>query len=180
MAEPTVKGVFILQTLKMLRDRLDRAAFAAFEKDVGVEFKTLNMSYFKDYPITLQNRVEEAAARALWGRDDDAIFFEFGKLSFETLASSAIGRTLLALVGRNPKKMALSAGRLVNAVTSGLEFEVHEVNDRQVSFRFRNNPYRPPGWQGVLDAAIHHTGATPNIRIVQHGGRDTEYLIEWE
>ena len=62
----------------------------------------------------------------------------------------------------------------------GTQIETRELGPKELSFRFRNNPYRPLGWQGVIDATLEHAGVVPKVRIKNHGGLYTEYLISWE
>lgn len=175
----TIKGFIVARLLDLVRDRLSEEEFAELEKDLGVEYKTLKMAYFKDYPVELQLKTEERVAEILWDRSDDGAFYKFGRMNFETFASSAIGRTTLALVGGDAKRLIKASIRLISTVMGGIKIDVEDRGPREISFRFRNNPYRPLGWQGVIDAAIEHAGETPQVKIVNRGPGDTEYLVSW-
>ena len=75
--------------------------------------------------------------------------------------------------------MLASAGRMIEAVAKGMETEIQKLDERKYSFRFRNNPYRIQGWQGLLESCLRHTGVEPKTEVKSHGARDNEYIFEW-
>ncbi len=179
MDQVTIKGFIIANLLDLVRGKLSEQEFACLEEDLGVSYKSLKLAYFKDYPVEVQIRTEEKVAQILWQRSDDGAFYKFGRMNYETFAKSAIGRTALALVGKNPKRIVKASVRLMSTVMKGMKIEFEDRGENEISFRFRNNPYRPLGWQGVIDAVLESAGVTPEVTIIKHGPTDTEYLVTW-
>lgn len=179
MSEITVKAFVLARLMEFAREGLGEEDFARLEEEVGISLRTLRLAFFKDHPVSLQIKMEEGIARALWNRTDDGAFYEFGKMNFTTFAQSTIGKATLAMTGRNPKKFLEASIRLMGTVMGGMKTETKSITDRKFSFRFHNNPYRPLGWQGVIDAAMEHVGVDAHVRTIRHGSEDTEYIIEW-
>lgn len=179
MDQVMIKGFIIANLLDLVRGTMSEADFADLEEELGVSYKTLKLAYFKDYPVEIQVRTEEKIAQILWQRTDDGAFYEFGRMNYETFAKSAIGRTALGLVGQNPKRILKASVRLISTVMKGIKIEIVDRGENEISFRFRNNPYRPLGWQGVIDAGLESAGVTPEVKIIKHGPKDYEYLVTW-
>ena len=179
MDQVMIKGFIIGNVLDLVRGTMSASDFADLEAELGLSYKTLKLAYFKDYPVEIQLRAEEKVAQILWHRSDDGAFYKFGRLNFEAFAKTAIGRTALALVGKDPKRLVKASIRLMSTVMKGMKIEVEDRGEDSISFRFRNNPYRPLGWQGVIDAVLESAGVTPEVKIVKHGPTDTEYLVTW-
>ena len=180
MAGITIKAFILARLLDLAKSRLSPEEFGKLEADLGVQHRSLKLAFFSDHPVELQIKIEERLAPVIWGRSDDQAFYQFGRQNFETFAASAVGRTLLALTGKDPKRIVMTSLGILSRVLSGAKIDVTDKGPGEVSFRFRNNPYRPLGWQGVIDATLEHAGVTPKVRLVQHAGGDTEYLITWE
>lgn len=179
MDQVVIKGFIIANLLDLVRGTMTEADFASLEEELGISYKTLKLAYFKDYPVEIQVRTEERIAEILWKRSDDGAFYKFGRMNYETFSKSAIGRTALALVGQNPKRIVKASVRLMSTVMKGMKIETVDKGENAVSFRFRNNPYRPLGWQGVIDAVLESAGVTPEVTIVKHGPKDHEFLVTW-
>jgi uncharacterized protein (TIGR02265 family) len=176
----TVKAFILARLLDLAKEKLSPDELAKLEADLGVQHRLLKVAFFSDHPVELQIRLEERLAPVVWGRSDDQAFYLFGRQNFETFAASAVGRTMLALTGKDPKRIVMTSLGILSRVMNGAQIEVVDRGPRDVSFRFRNNPYRPLGWQGVIDATLEHAGVKPKVQLIQHGGGDTEYLISWE
>jgi len=179
VADVTIKGFIIARLLDMVKEQLSEEEFKALQDEVGIDYKSLKLSFFRDYPVDLQLAVEARIAKILWNRTDDGAFYEFGRYNFQSFSQSTIGRATLAMLGKDPKKMVKASIRLMSTVMGGIVIEVEDRGETEISFRFRNNPYRPLGWQGVIDAALQHAGVTPQVQIIEHGRQDTEYLVSW-
>lgn len=179
MDQVMIKGFIIANLLDLVRGTMTEADFSDLEEELGVIYKTLKLGYFKDYPVEIQVRAEERIAQILWQRTDDGAFYEFGRMNFESFSKSAVGRTALALVGQNPKKIIKASVRLMSTVMKGMRVESEDRGENEISFRFRNNPYRPLGWQGVIDAVLESAGVTPEVKIIKHGPKDHEFLVTW-
>lgn len=179
MAEITVKAFVLARLLEMARERLSPDAYQKLQDDVGLTVKELKLAFFKAHPVSVQNRLEDVLALALWNRSDDGAFYEFGKMNFNTFAESTIGKATIAMTGRDPRKFLQASIRLMSTIMSGMKTEITALGEKSFSFRFYNNPYRPLGWQGVIDAAMEHCGVEHRVRTIRHGGADTEYIIEW-
>ncbi len=179
MAEITVKAFVLARLMEFAREGLGEQDFTRLEQEVGVTLRNLRLAFFKDHPVSLQVKIEEGIARALWNRTDDGAFYEFGKMNFTTFAHSTIGRATLAMTGRDPRRFLEASIRLMGTVMSNMHTETKPLGERQFSFRFFNNPYRPLGWQGAIDAAMEHVGVDTRVRTIRHGANDTEYIIEW-
>ena len=180
MAEVTVKAFVLARLLELARDGLSADSFAKLEADVGLTLKSVKLAFFKAHPVSVQNKLEDNIAKALWNRTDDQAFHQFGKMNFDTFATSTIGKATIAMTGRNPRRFMKASIRLMSTVMTGMKIEITDLGERKFSFRFFNNPYRPLGWQGIIDAAMEHCGVTHTVRTILHGGEDTEYIIQWE
>ncbi len=180
MAEITVKAFVFARLLEMARDGLTEDAYAKLEGDIGLTLREVKLAFFKAHPVSLQNKLEECMAKALWNRTDDGAFHQFGKMNFDTFAESTIGKATIAMTGRNPRRFMKASIPLMSTIMTGMEIEITALEENKFSFRFFNNPYRPLGWQGIIDAAMEHCAVKHTVRTILHGGSDTEYIIEWE
>jgi uncharacterized protein (TIGR02265 family) len=179
MSGITIKAFILARLLDLAKEKLSPEEFAGLEAELGVQHRSLKLGFFSDHPVELQIKVEERLAPLVWGRSDDQAYYLFGRQNFETFAASAVGRTLLALTGKDPKRILMTSLHILSRVMTGAKIEVSDRGPKDVSFRFRNNPYRPLGWMGVVDATLEHAGVRPTVRLLDHGGGDTEYLISW-
>lgn len=177
--EITVKGFIIAKTMELAREELDAAAFATLEQAVGATYKSLKSAFFTDYPVALQMKVEEKVCEAVWGEPYATAVYRIGRLNFTSFKDSAIGRTALAFLGKDPRKIVLATVKLVSKVVSGLIIDVEERDRHEFALRFRNSPHIPLGWKGTVDAALEHAGVTPDVRILTHGHHDFEIVVGW-
>lgn len=179
MADVMVKGFIIARTLELIKEHLDAESFAALENELGVSLRRLKVTFFNDYPVALQFAVEERASQILWHESYDSAAYRIGRLNFTSFRESTFGRTAMAMVGKDPKKLVRGTVRLIAAVTSGLVIDVTEKGEKEFSVRFRNAPHRPMAWKGTIDAALESTGIAPDVRIVNHGVNNNEFVITW-
>ena len=133
MDQVMIKGFIIGNVLDLVRGTMSASDFAALEEELGLSYKALKLSYFKDYPVELQIRAEEKVAQILWQRSDDGAFYKFGRLNFEAFAKTAIGRTALALVGKDPKRLVKASIRLMSTVMKVPPEVLHSECSRRVT-----------------------------------------------
>ena len=176
----TLKGFILAPHMERLKAALSEDEFAKVEAELGVTLKSLKLSFFKDFPVELQNSMEAKLAEVVYGKRHAEAAFDIGHSNFETFSQSAIGRTTLALIGRDPKKMVKATIRLLSTVMKGMDVVVNDRQDEAFSVRFRNNPHPVQGWHGVIAGALEYAGVKPRIKIVEHTRSDTEYVIDWE
>ena len=176
----TLKGFILAPHMERLKAALSDEEFARVEQELGVTHRALKLSFFKDYPVELQNALEAKLAELVYKRRHEEVAYHIGHLNFETFSQSAIGRTTLALIGKDPKKMVKATIRLLSTVMSGMEVVVNDRQGEAFSVRFRNNPHPVQGWRGVISGALEYAGVTPRVTVVEHGRRDTEYMIAWQ
>ena len=149
------------------------------EQDLGVSLRKMKMAFFSDYPVELQIAVEERVCKVLWNEDYDTAVYKIGRINFESFSKSAIGRTSLAMLGKDPKRLLKATARLMKTVVSGMVLDVEERGETAYSLRFRNSPHRPLGWKGTIDAALDQAGVKADVEIINRGLNDNEFLVSW-
>ena len=180
MSDVTIKGFIIARLLDLAKEQMSAEDFAALEQEVGVEARTLRLSFFRDFPVEVQFAVQEKLAPYLFQSKYDAeAARKFGRLNFDTFRSSGIGRATLALVGKDPKRLLRASMRLVGTVVNGMTIDIEDRGEKEMSLRFRNIPYPPTEWVGVIEGAVEHAGGRPLVKIEVHSRSDVEYGVSW-
>jgi len=170
-----VKGVFINSTLDEIQKKGSEKEIESLKEKIG----SLKLSPFKSYPVFIQKEAERALCQILYGHDDENANFEFGKKSFRSFAESNIGKVMLALFGKDSKALVCNIERLYNTVTSGIEIEVKELEEKKYSVRFYNDPYDLRGTEGVLAGGLEYLGIDANVKFINHGKNDHEFILKW-
>ena len=176
----TLKGFILAPHMDRLKEALSDEEFARVEEELGVTRKALKFSYFKDYPVELQNSIEGKLAEVIYKKPHSEVAYDIGYLNFETFSQSAIGRTTLALIGKDPRRMVKATIRMLSTVMRGMDVVVNDQDDEQFSVRFINNPHPLQGWRGVICGALDFAGVKPKVGIIEHSRHDTEYTIDWD
>jgi len=172
--EITVKGLFILQTLKILEDK-----FPTETKEIQEKLQLTNIQPLNEYPVRYQVDLEAAGVKLLFPNLGDEGYVEFGKLSFHSFASNLVGKILLTLAGKSIKTLLLSSPRFWGAMTKGLDIETKELSENAVSIRFHNNPYTMQGLKGLFMEGLQYFKINGTVEGKIFSQNDHEYIISW-
>lgn len=138
---------------------------------------------FFSYPVADYLRIAWEAADRLEGRfgSIDAVWEELGRRTVRGFLSSALGRTIYALAGRDPR-------RFVSAGPAGYRSAV-SYGERTVEFRgaarahmvFRRDFMVPAFHRAVMLAALEASDAkNPRVEARAISLLDSEYDLAWE
>jgi len=172
----TIKGVFLKNLVKVVEKQKGPEGRVQLEEKFG----DLNFSAFKDYSFECFGKIVASVCKVMYGENSPQAQFEIGKLMFEIYNKSVIGKTMFSLLGTNPKRAALGAGRAMNTVTSGLDIEIADLGPKKVKLRIKNDSQHIRHYEGVWAASAEMLNLKAKITARELAPEDHEYIVEWE
>jgi uncharacterized protein (TIGR02265 family) len=173
----TVRGLIFNSAFKVISELAGSGAAVACDP-AG---RGLRTDYFS-YPVTDYLRVAFAAADRLERElgSVDAVFFRLGFRATYDELDSLLGKTLAAIVGRDPRRLIANAANGYHATVSYGTRTVEWLGERSARLVFRRDFLVPAFHCGVLTGAVEAMGG----RDVKVSGRelaflDSEYELSW-
>ena len=172
----TIKGVFLKSLVDLVKKKKGQEGIEALEKAYGSDLKFHSV---QNYPMETEIKLIRAAMTVVYGKYEEDLEWEFGKLTFTTYADSLIGKTMFSLLGKEFRKIALNADRVINTVTGNLIIEVEDLAINKVRVRIGNCPHHIGHFGGVFMGAIESFGYKPKVETEVLGEGDYNYFLEW-
>ncbi len=174
----TSRGLSFNRVFQLVREQLDDEA----ARRCDPERKGARVDFFH-YPVADYLRVAWDALDLLEPRlgGVDAVWARLGRNTIGGFLSSALGRTLFALSGRDPRRV-VSAGPsgYRSAVTYG-ERTLRWLGERHARFSFRRDFIVPAYHRAIILTALEATEArNPTVDVTVLGLLDSDYEIRWE
>lgn len=174
----TSRGLNFNTLFTLVRETLDdRAAKACDPQGKGSRVD------FFSYPVAEYLRIAWAAADRLEPSlgSVDAVWRELGRRTVTGFLASAIGRTVFAMAGRDPRKVVSAGPAGYRTAVSYGERKVEWLGDRHARLSFSRDFMVPQFHVAVLETALE---ATEAVRPVVEGREaaflETIYDIRWE
>lgn len=174
----TSRGLNFTRLFDLVRDHLgDEAARACdpLRKGSRVDFFS--------YPVADYLRIAWDAADRLEGKlgSVDAVFEELGRRTVTGFLSSALGRTIYALAGRDPRRFVAAGPAGYRSAVSYGERSVEWTGERSARMRFKRDFMVPAFHRAVMIAALEAAEArNPRVAGRATGLLDSEYELSWE
>jgi len=175
MPEDTTVGFFLKHFIDYLEEKKGKSGVLELEKRVG----DINFSAFKNYLIEKELEVRKAIMEIIDGKETAEGNFRFGEIVFESYVESVIGKTMLALAGKDIKKLAKSLQKIFDTVNAGIKVKVEDLDKNKMKLTFYGNRLPIKHYEGVLSAALKHFGHQEKILCNEISSGDYEYIIEW-
>jgi uncharacterized protein (TIGR02265 family) len=173
----TVRGIVFNAAFALLRELAGQPA--ARECDPA---GTGRRSEYFSYPVADYLRLAWAGADRLGERlgGADAVFWELGARAAGRWLDSALGRTLAAIAGTDPRRLVTNTATGYRNVVSYGTRTVEWLAPRHARIRFERDFLVPPFHCGVLVTALDRMGHVP----VRADGRsrgllESEYDVTW-
>jgi uncharacterized protein (TIGR02265 family) len=173
--EPKVKGVFLKSLVDVVKKQKGPNGLERLRNEYGqIDFRG-----FSDYPLKDQARLNKIASKIIFGSYSPQAEYEFGRLSFKTYLDTIIGRTMFALIGADPLKIAKALPKILGAVMTGVTILIEEVGPLKVKITMQNIPFHIRHYEGACAAAAEHFGYKAKILSTLLPNQDFQYLVEW-
>jgi uncharacterized protein (TIGR02265 family) len=176
--EDTACGYFFNCALEEVRRQDDGAVLKRCIEVLGQE----KFAAFFNYPISSLLRLLYTAA---WGLSEKHGGFEralrhLGRNVAQEFLRNTVGRTMLLLAGRNPKRLAEG---LPSAYRTGWQHGISTVRwmgPGQYTAFIHGNVIPYPYFEGVLSEVLMATGVA-NVKVTgqQIGPADSEFALTW-
>ncbi|MGC4001507.1 MAG: DUF2378 family protein [Anaeromyxobacter sp.] len=173
----TTRGLNFNTVFTLVREELGAEAAKAVDptgKGSRVDFFSYAMADYLWITWNAADRLEKRLGGV------EAVFRELGKRTVTGFLGSALGRTVFAIAGRDPRRV-ISAGPAGyrSAVGYG-DRRVEWLGEREARFVFQGD-YMPPAFHAaVIETALLSTDAvSPRVVGRSTGPLDSEYLISW-
>jgi uncharacterized protein (TIGR02265 family) len=181
LAKPSdaAKGMFFNGALSAIKTLAGDAA-ADRCRQISGEKKFID---FFNYPITgflkLTYTAAEILAPKLGGYE--AVFRALGKQAVDDYLATTVGKTLLAIAGKNPKRLLYTVPSAFKAAVTYGERKVEFRGDSGCLFSMRGDFMPHPYHEGVLKTVLEAlTGAETSVVGTRLGVVDADYEITWK
>lgn len=174
----TSRGLNFNRLFDFVRERLgDDAARACDPAGKG------SRTDFFSYPVSEYLQIAWYAADRLERElgSVDAVWDAFGRRTVTGFLGSAVGRTIFALAGRDPRRFVAAGPAGYRSAVSYGERTVEWKGDRAARMTFRRDFMPPAFHRGVIVAGLEASEArNPRVTARATGLLDSEYDIAWE
>jgi uncharacterized protein (TIGR02265 family) len=172
------RGLNFNTLFALVRDSLGEGAAKALDP-AG---KGTRIDFFS-YPVAEYLRIAWAAADRLEPRfgSIDGVWVELGRRTVAGFLASAIGRTVFAMAGRDPRKVVAAGPSGYRTAVSYGERRVEWLGERQARMIFQRDFMPAVFHAAVIRTALEATDATnPTVIGRETAPLATEYDIRWE
>lgn len=175
----TVRGMFFNNAVAVVKRRAPEAAARVVAGQPTFKWIDIFSYPVADY-LKLAWDCADALEAAHAEPDADAAFRALGRGAVDIFFASPIGKTLLTLVGGNPRRLIANYAMAYRSATSYGERTVVWHGERSASLAFRRD-FMPASYhEGVVAAALEYLGGH-DVRV--RGARvallDTDYDATW-
>jgi len=176
-----VKGMFLKNIVATIKEHKGPQGLEALKRELGdTQFYGM-----RDYSLEEEVQLHRVAMKILYGDANPNNYFELGKVSFQTYAESAIGKTIMSLFHGNVKKLALSFKMAINTISSGFDIRTEDLGGNRVKITLLHLPYPVEYYKGVFTGAIEYfqkRGEVTQGLVKAHtrAPGDYEYILRWE
>ncbi len=173
----TSRGLNFNRLFGLVRDRLGKEAARACDP----EGKGSRIDFFS-YPVSDYLRIAWDAADRLERTlgSVDAFWEELGRRTVTGFLSSALGRTLFAIAGRDPRRLISAGPSGYRSAVSYGERTVKWLGERHARLEFRRDFMVPAFHRAVILTALESSDArTPKVEARALGLLDSDYDITW-
>lgn len=174
----TSRGLNFNRLFELLREHLGDEAARACDP----QRKAARTDFFS-YPVAEYLRIAWDAADRLEPRlgSVDAVFAELGRRTVTGFLSSAFGRTVFTLAGRDPRRFVAAGPAGYRSAVSYGERTVEWKGEKAARMVFRRDFMPPPFHAAVIAAGLGASEARrPKVVGRATGLLDSEYDVSWE
>ncbi len=175
--QDTVRGIVFNAAFTLLRELAGQPAATGCDP-AGAGRRS---EYFS-YPVADYLKLAWAAAGILGDRmgGADAVFWQLGARAAARWLDSALGRTLAAVAGREPRRLITNTATGYRNVVSYGTRTVEWISPRHARLLFRRDFLVPPFHCGVLTTALDRMGhARVRAEGRTNGFLESEYEVTW-
>jgi uncharacterized protein (TIGR02265 family) len=176
--EDTTRGLNFNRLFDLVRDHLGEDAARACDP----QGKAARIDFFS-YPVKEYLQVAWYAADRLEPKlgSVDAVWLELGRRTVTGFLGSALGKTITALTGRDPRRFIAAGPAGYRSAVSYGERTVEWKGEKAARMTFRRDFMPPAFHRGVIAAALAASDAKdPRIEGRATGVLDSEYELRWE
>jgi uncharacterized protein (TIGR02265 family) len=174
----TSRGLNFNTLFNLVKDELGPAV----AKELDPAGKGSRIDFFS-YPVADYLRIAWAAAARLEGKlgGVDGVWRELGRRTVSSFLASAIGRTVFAIAGRDPRKVVSAGPSGYRTAVSYGERTVEWLGEKHARMVFKRDFMTAPFHAAVIQTALEATEATrPRVTGRETAPLVTEYDVTWE
>jgi len=174
--EQTIKGIFLKNIVKRVREKKGPEGLKALEKKYG----DLKISAFGEYPLSRYVDLTNFASEIIYGSNGPEAQYDFGKLSFDVYGESILGKTMFSLLGNDAKKVVMALGNILGTVTPGLHVKTEDLGGNAVKVTMQSNPQHIRHYEGMFSRGLEYFGKEGHIESTVLGPNNYQYMISWK
>lgn len=178
--QDTTRGMFFNGALAALRSISSADAVEACMRASEIDGKIVDLF---NYPVAAFLKMAWKATEFIGPTlgSPEAVFRRMGGQAVEDFLASGMGRTLLTLAGKNPRRLVMSVPNAYKVTVSYGERSVTWLSESSAVIHFRRDLMHPAYHEGVLATAIAAFGGEAvrvSSRVV--GPLDTDFDVSWK
>lgn len=174
----TSRGLNFNRLFELVRERRGDAAARACDPQ-----RTGSRVDFFSYPVADYLRLAWDAADALEGElgSVDGVWSELGRRTVTGFLGSALGRTIFAMTGKDPRRLVSAGPSGYRAAVSYGDRSVEWLGATRARLTFRRDFMPPAFHRAVMLTVMEATDArNPAVEARATGLLDSEYDISWQ
>ncbi len=174
----TSRGLSFNRVFLLLRERLGEEA----ARRCDPQGKGSRVDFFS-YPVSDYLRVAWDAADLLEPAlgSVEAVWDALGRVTVNGFLSSALGKTLFALAGRDPRRIVAAGPSGYRSAVSYGERSLTWLGEKRARISFRRDFMVPTYHRAVMLAALEASEArNPKVEIRVLGLLDSDFELSWE
>lgn len=174
--ESNTKGIFLKGLVKIVEQEKGPKGLKELENFFG----DIKFSGFKDYPFSVERKLNQAVIKVLWGKETPEAWIKLGRIGFRSYIDNPLGKTMFSLFGNNIKSLALMLGKVFDTVTSGYKVKVEDLGPQKLSVIIDNCSDEREYWVGMFEAGIAYFGSQPFVEAKTLGENKYQFFISWK
>jgi uncharacterized protein (TIGR02265 family) len=179
MAEPTIKGIFVMSHVKALRRAAGHDSLAELERRFG---GPVQYGITEDVPTADEGRLIEIAVRILSNGAvaEESLAYEAGRLHYRNFTATPWCRLLFSLFPRDFLFMMRHAPGIAEKVFRNVGFEVDEPGPGALRIVMINGGYPLDHFRGLFTEWMTDFGFDGKIVAQQPSPERQEFLLQWD
>jgi len=173
--EQMMKGIALRGIVDIVREMAGPIGVEKLKSAAG----EVTFSSSQKYPATLAANLVKQAANIIFGNNNPESEIELGKITSKKFTNMAIGKTMFALMGNNPKIIISSIAKIVGTGIDGFNIRTEVVGASTIKITAIDDPFPVNHSIGMFAGILEQLGKTPVISNKSLDDHTYELLVSW-
>lgn len=178
MTKPSgnVKGFLLAGLINILKGQRPVDGLKQLKKIYG---GPIGINILRDYPYDQAEQLRDAVTKILFGGVSNKTLAKTGRLVWQLISQSPLGKTLTKLFGTNFKELAEQAPRFYEMIAPSGQYHYTDLGPTAYRIRYLNELSPPAFHVGIHQAAAGQFGIKPKIKIRKIDQKSFEIEVRW-